>query len=47
MHVDRRVALCMEQFIRMLNYVGLPEEDIDVCWGGASEPRTGLAVNAA
>jgi 1-pyrroline-5-carboxylate dehydrogenase len=28
-HVDRRVALCMEQFIRMLQHVGLPKEDID------------------
>ena len=29
MHVDRRVAIVMEQFIRMLHHVGLPAEDID------------------
>lgn len=28
-HVDRRVAIVMEQFIRMLHHVGLPAEDID------------------
>ena len=28
-HVDRRVAICMEQFIRMLHHVGLPKEDMD------------------
>ena len=29
LQVDWKVAICMEQFIRMLHHVGLPTTDID------------------
>ena len=28
--VDSKVAICMEQFIRMLHYCGMPKEDLDL-----------------